>query len=177
MLPIAAAMVTKHAGSDAAALIAACIVGPQIVTALLSPWAGRAAESWGRRPILLLGYTALPLRGALLAAIPDPYLIILIQLLDGLGAAVFGVLIPLIVADITRGTGNYTTCLGITGLAIGSGATLSTAAAGLVADHLGASAAFLSLAGAGLCATLFVWAFMPETKAADQAITAPEPTG
>src|SRR6266850_5655759 len=55
MLPIAAGAVTKHAGSEAALIIAACIVGPQIITALLSPWAGRAAEIWGRRPILLLG--------------------------------------------------------------------------------------------------------------------------
>ncbi len=164
MLPIAAGMVTKRAGSGASALIAACIVGPQIVTALISPWAGRAAESWGRRPILLLGYSALPIRGALLAGTADPYLIILIQLFDGLGAAVFGVLTPLIVADITRDTGHYTTCLGIIGLAIGGGATLSTAAAGLIADHFGGEAAFLSLAAIGLCATLFVGTMMPETR-------------
>jgi len=166
MLPIAAAIVTKRAGSEAAALIAAGIVAPQIVTALLSPWAGRAAEGWGRRPILILGYSALPMRGALLAGVTDPYLIVVIQLLDGLGAAVFGVLTPLIVADITRGSGRYTTCLGIVGLAIGGGATLSTTAAGLIADHFGGAAAFASLAGAGLCATLFVWAFLPETSPA-----------
>jgi MFS family permease len=164
MLPIAAGIVTKRAGSEAAALIAAGIVGPQIVTALLSPWAGRAAQSWGRRPILILGYSVLPIRGALLASITDPYLIVLIQLLDGLGASVFGVLMPLIVSDITRASSRYTTCLGIVGLAVGGGATLSTTSAGLIADHFGGSAAFGSLAGAGLCATLFVWAFLPETK-------------
>jgi MFS family permease len=166
MLPIAAGMVTKRAGAEAAALIAACIVGPQIVTALISPWAGRAAERWGRRPILLFGYSALPIRGALLAGITDPYLIMLIQLFDGLGAAVFGVLTPLIVADIARDSGHYTTCLGVIGLAIGSGATLSTAAAGLVADQYGGAAAFVSLAAVGVCATLFVWALMPETRPA-----------
>jgi MFS family permease len=164
MLPIAAGMVTKRAGSEAAALIAACIVGPQIVTALISPWAGRAADRWGRRPILLLGYSALPIRGALLASITDPYWIILIQLFDGLGAAVFGVLTPLVVADISRETGHYTTSLGVIGLAIGGGATLSTTAAGLIADHFGGAAAFLSLAALGLCATLFVGALMPETR-------------
>lgn len=168
MLPIAAGLVTKRAGSEASALIAACIVGPQIITALISPWAGRAAEKWGRRAILLLGYSALPIRGALLAVLSDPYLIILVQLLDGLGAAVFGVLTPLVVADIARDSGHYTTCLGIIGLAIGSGATLSTAAAGFVADTLGGVAAFLGLAGLGLCAVLFVWALMPETRPAPE---------
>ena len=164
MLPIAAAAVTKRAGSEAGLIIAACIVGPQLITALLSPWAGRAAEAWGRRPILLLGFSALPIRGILLACTADPYLIIAIQLFDGLGAAVFGVLFPLIVADVTRDTGNYTTSLGLVGLAIGGGATLSTALAGLVADHFGVGAAFLSLAAVGLIATALVWTLMPETR-------------
>jgi Major Facilitator Superfamily len=166
MLPIAAAAVTKRAESEAGLIIAACIVGPQLITALLSPWAGRAAEVWGRRPILLLGFSALPIRGILLACTADPYLIIAIQLFDGLGAAVFGVLSPLIVADVTRDTGRYTTALGLVGLVIGGGATLSTALAGLVADHLGVSAAFLSLAAVGLSATALVWTLMPETRPA-----------
>jgi MFS family permease len=72
-------------------------------------------------------------------------------------------LTPLIVADITRDTGHYTTCLGVIGLAVGSGATLSTTAAGLVADHFGGGATFLSLAAVGLCATLLVGTVMPET--------------
>src|SRR5712672_3672228 len=83
MLPIAAGMVTKRAGSEAQLVIAACIVAPQLVTALISPWAGRAAEGWGRRPILVLGFAALPIRGMLFATIADPYPMILIQLLDG----------------------------------------------------------------------------------------------
>jgi MFS family permease len=165
MLPIAAGAVTKRAGSEAALIIAACIIGPQIITALLSPWAGRAAEAWGRQPILLLGFSALPIRGILLAEVGDPYLIIAVQLFDGFGAAVFGVLFPLIVADITRSTGHYTTSLGLVGLAVGGGATLSTTVAGIAADHLGGSAAFLSLAVVGLIATVLVGTIMPETRA------------
>jgi predicted MFS family arabinose efflux permease len=106
----------------------------------------------------------LPIRGVLFAGIADPYLMVLIQLLDGLSAAALGVLTPLIVADITRDTGGYTTALGVVGLAIGGGATLSTTAAGLIADHLGSEAAFLGLAAVGLCATLLVWTVMPETR-------------
>jgi len=164
MLPIAAGMITKRAGSEASLVIAACIVAPQAVTAAISPWAGRAAEGWGRRPILLLGFAALPIRGVLFAGIADPYLMVLIQLLDGLSAAALGVLTPLIVADITRHTGGYTTALGVVGLAIGGGATLSTVAAGFVADHFGGEATFLGLAAIGLCATLLVGTVMPETR-------------
>ena len=164
MLPIAAGMVTKRAGSEASLVIAACIVAPQAVTAVISPWVGRAAEGWGRRPILLLGFAAVPIRGLLFTVIPDPYPMILVQLLDGLSAAALGVLTPLTVADITRDTGGYTTALGVVGLAIGGGATLSTTAAGLIADHLGSEAAFLGLAAVGLCATLLVGTLMPETR-------------
>jgi MFS family permease len=164
MLPIAAGMVTKRAGSEASLVIAACIVAPQAVTAAISPWAGRAADGWGRRPVLLLGFAALPIRGVLFAGIADPYLMVLIQLLDGLSAAALGVLTPLIVADITRDTGGYTTALGVVGLAIGGGATLSTTVAGLVADQFGSEAAFLGLAAVGLCATLLVAIVMPETR-------------
>jgi MFS family permease len=168
MLPIAAAAVTKRAGSEAGLIIAACIVGPQLITALLSPWVGRAAEAWGRRPVLLLGFSSLPIRGILLACVADPYPIIAIQLFDGFSASAFGVLFPLIVADVTRETGHYTTSLGLVGLAIGGGATLSTTVAGLVADHVGVGAAFLSLAAVGMCATALVWTLMPETRVAAQ---------
>jgi len=166
MLPIAAGMVTKRAGSEASLVIAACIVAPQLITAAISPWAGRAAESWGRRPILLLGFGAFPIRGFLFAGIADPYLMILIQLLDGLSAAALGVLTPLIVADITRQSGGYTTALGTVGLAIGGGATLSTIAAGFIADHFGGAVTFLALAGIGLCAAVLVLIMMPETRPA-----------
>jgi MFS family permease len=164
MLPIAAGMVTKRAGSEAELVIAACIVAPQVVTAAISPWAGRAAEEYGRRRVLLLGFGMLPLRGLLFAGVSNPYLMVLIQLLDGLSAAVIGVLTPLIVADVTRGSARYTTSLGVVGLAIGTGATLSTSAAGFVADYFGGAAAFLSLGAVGLGATLLVLILMPETK-------------
>jgi MFS family permease len=171
MLPIAAGMVTKRAGSEAQLVIAACIVAPQLVTAAISPWAGRVAEAWGRRPILLLGFGALPIRGVLFAGITDPFVMIAIQLLDGLSAAALGVLSPLIVADITRDSGYYTTALGIVGLAVGGGATLSTTAAGLIADHFGAAATFLSLAAVGFCAIALVITLMPETKPPSSANT------
>ena len=166
MLPIAAAAITKRAGAGAPLLIAACLVGPQAVTALISPWAGRAAQLWGRRTVLLLGFSALPIRGLLFAVIGDPFLLIAVQLLDGLGAAVFGVLFPLVVADITAESGHYTTALGAVGLAIGGGATLSTTAAGLAADHFGTATAFLGLAAVGLLATLAVLTLLPETRPA-----------
>jgi len=164
MFPLAAVEVTRQAKSVGELVIAACLVLPQGLVALLSPWVGRVAERWGRRPILLLGFAALPLRGALFAVISQPFLIVAVQALDGVSGAVFGVLLPLVVADITRGTGRFNLCMGAIGLAIGLGATLSTEIAGLVADRYHTPVAFMALAAVGVAGVLLLAGFLPETR-------------
>ncbi len=164
MLPLAAGAATARMGKWAALVIGACIVGPQIVVALLSPAVGRAAERWGRRPVLVAGFVFLPVRGLALATMPDGAGLVAIQLLDGLSGAVFGVLLPLVVSDITVGTGRFNLTLGIVGLAIGAAATSSTWAGGAVADY-SAPLAFCALAAFGAVAALLAW-WMPETRLA-----------
>ncbi|WJF88889.1 MFS transporter [Paraburkholderia bonniea] len=164
MLNLAAGEVTASMGDNVQLVIAACIIVPQAIVAMMSPWVGRSAQRWGRRPILLLGFTALPVRALLFAGISSPYLLVPVQMLDGLSAAVFGVMLPLIAADVAGDKGRYNLCIGLFGLAAGIGATLSTAAAGFIADHFGNTVSFFGLAGAGALAVLLVWAAMPETR-------------
>jgi MFS family permease len=166
MLPLAGAEVTRMAGDGANLIIAACLVVPQAVVALLSPGVGRAAERIGRRPVLVLGFLALPARGLLFATVASPPLIVGAQVLDGIGGAVAGVLVPLVAADLTRGTGRFNLCMGAIGLAVGVGATLSTAVAGGLAGQFGSSVAFLALAVAGALAVATVLMGMPETRPA-----------
>src|SRR5205085_2872611 len=130
MLPLLGGTVTKRSTDWAAVLIAACIVVPQIVVALTSPWVGRMAEQWGRRPLLIIGFAALPIRALLFSVVSSPYLLVPIQMLDGVSAAIFGVLLPLVIADATRGTGRFNLSQGIVGSAAGIGASLSTLLAG-----------------------------------------------
>ncbi|MGF6754600.1 MFS transporter [Paraburkholderia sp. GAS334] len=164
MLNLAAGEVTAGMGDYVQLVIAACIIVPQAIVAMLSPWVGRSAERWGRRPILLFGFSALPLRALLFAGVSSPYLLVPVQMLDGLSAAVFGVMLPLIAADVAGGKGRYNLCIGLFGLAAGIGATLSTAVAGFVADRFGNTFSFFGLAAAGALAVLLVWAAMPETR-------------
>jgi predicted MFS family arabinose efflux permease len=91
-----------------------------------------------------------------------------VQLLDGITASVFGVMVPLVVADVTRGTGRFNLSLGIVGTATGIGASLSTTLAGYVSDHLGSPAAFLGLAAIAAAGLGLVWTLMPETRPANQ---------
>jgi MFS family permease len=164
MLPLVGSIVTTRSTVWAPALIGACIVVPQIVVAIISPSVGSRAYSWGRRPLLLCGMTALILRGLSFSFIRDPELLLFVQLLDGIAAAIFGVLVPLIVADVTFGTGHFNLAQGIVGTATGIGASLSTVFAGYVSDHFNDHVAFLALAGIGTLALVVVGLFMPETR-------------
>jgi predicted MFS family arabinose efflux permease len=163
MLPLMASVITMRSSALATILVAAAIVVPQLVVAVFSPSVGRWAQRWGRRPILLMGLVALPIRGLLFMVVVDPRLLVAVQVLDGICAAVFAVLVPLVVADITRGTGRFNLAQGIVGTGIGIGASLSTTLAGWMSDRLGSSAAFLGLACIGAAGLLLAWLLMPET--------------
>jgi MFS family permease len=164
MLPLMAGAVTMRASQWATVLVAACIVVPQVVVAVMAPWVGYRAQRWGRRPLLLVGFAMVPLRGILFAVVTDPYWLVAVQLLDGITASVFGVMVPLVVADVTRGTGRFNLSLGIVGTAMGIGASLSTTLAGYVSDHLGTPVAFLGLAAIAAAGVTLVWTLMPETR-------------
>jgi MFS family permease len=164
MLPLAGVEITKRADEKASLIIAACILVPQFLVALLSPLAGRAAEQWGRRGVLLIGFCALPARAMLLATVTDPLWIIPVQMLDGLGGAVFGVITPLVAADISGPGGRFNLRMGILGLAIGIAATVSNTVGGAIASDLGTQTVFIALALAGICAVMTVGFVMPETR-------------
>lgn len=164
MLPLVGTYVTTQSSNWAPALIAACIVLPQIVVAAISPSIGRRAQIWGRRPLLLIGISALVLRGLLFAVVHDPHLLVLIQVLDGVTAAVFGVLVPLIVVDVTYGSGHFNLAQGIVGTATGVGASVSMLFAGNLGDRFGNEVAFLALATVAAIDFFFVLFVIPETR-------------
>jgi predicted MFS family arabinose efflux permease len=164
MLPLMAGVVTTRSADWAPVLIAFCIVVPQAIVAATSPSVGRKAQQWGRRPLLLIGFAALAIRGVLFAVVKDPYILVAVQLFDGVTAAVFSVMIPLIVADVAFGSGRFSLAQGIVGTATGIGASLSTVIAGFVADRLGAPVAFMGLAGVAALGLLLIWFVMPETR-------------
>lgn len=163
MLPLAASAVTMRAGARANLIIAACIMVPQAVVAISSPALGRAAAILGRRPILFLGWAALPVQGVLLAALPGALSIVGVQLIAGISAAVGGIMLPLVSADLTRGTAHFNLCMGLLGVSVTAGAALSTLLGGWLAQEVSMDVAFLGLAAIGLAGALLLWTAMPET--------------
>jgi MFS family permease len=151
-------------GSNPSLLIGACIVLPQIIVALASPAVGRFADRRGRRLILIVSFAMLPLRALIFSTTANPALVIAVQILDGIAATGFGIMVPLIVSDVAARSGHFNLSLGAVGFGVGIGSTVSTSAAGWVADHFGIRFAFYFLGAFGLAAVLLAALAMPETR-------------
>jgi MFS family permease len=145
-------------------VISALIFVPQLVVAVLAPWVGRTARSWGRRPLLLIGLAALPIRAACFALTRDPVFLVVVQVLDGVSGAAIGVLTPVVIADVTKGTGRFNLAQGVVGTFSGIGAALSTTLSGYVTQGFGDAVGFYAITGVAITAVAVYWAFMPETK-------------
>jgi MFS family permease len=174
MLQLALSELAKRTG-HAGLVVTWAIIVPQVIVALFSPMVGRLAQSFGRRPILLVGLAALPLRGLLFMTLPGPVPLVMMQVLDGISGAVFGLMVPLIASDVTRRSGFLNFGISTLALAGGLGATFSTTAAGWAAYTLGAPAAFFGLALVGMAAVLVTWLLLPETRTGNPVTGTPQP--
>ena len=167
MLPLMGGILTTHASESVSTVIAACIVVPQLIVAGFAPSIGCVADKWGRRPLLILCFAALAVRAVLFALVTSPYAVVAVQALDGISAAILGVTLPLVIADITRGTGRFNLGLGIVGSAVGIGAALSTTLAGYTIDRFGSGIAFCGLASVAALGLATVCLLLPETRPCD----------
>ena len=168
MLPLAGEALAYSKEALSSLIVSALIVVPQVIVAIMAPWAGRRANTWGRRPLLLIGFAALPIRALVFAWTANPIILIAAQVLDGVSGTMLGVLTALIIADLTMGTGRFNLAQGFIGTLSGIGASLSTTLSGLVAGSLGRAAGFLGIAAVALAAVLLLWLLMPETNPSNQ---------
>ena len=164
MLPLLGEMLAKGQGRSSMMFMSACVVTTQLVITLLASWSGRKAGSWGRKPLLLIAFGALPVRAVLYTLTDNTVALIAIQILDGVGAGIFGVVSVLVIADLTQGTGRFNLTLGAISTAVGIGASLSQVIAGSIVHHLGFNAGFLFLAAVASAAFGILYFFMPETR-------------
>jgi len=164
MLPLLGEMLAKGQGRNSMMFMSACVVTTQAVITLLASWTGRTAGSWGRKPLLLIAFGALPIRAILYTLTDNPGVLVAIQLLDGVAACIFGVVSVLVIADLTQGSGRFNLTLGTVGTAVGIGAALSQVIAGSIVHHFGSAAGFLFLAAVASAAFGIFYFFMPETR-------------
>ncbi len=163
MLPLVGQKSSDGMKEGAAVLMSACIIAAQVVMVPVAVLASRLATSSGRKPVFLVGFAVLPVRGLLYCLSVNPYYLVGVQLLDGIGAGVFGVVSVLVVADLTQGTGRFNFTQGAIATATGIGAGLSNLIAGFVVKAAGFDAGFLTLAAIAAAAAAFFGLAMPET--------------
>jgi MFS family permease len=163
MLPLVGQKLALQNQNQGTSLMSACIVAAQIVMVPMAMLVGAKADIWGRKPLFGIGLLILPLRGVLYTFSDNPYWLVGVQLLDGIGAGIYGAIFPIVVADLMRGTGRFNAAQGVVITAHGIGAALSTAVAGVIVVKAGYSAAFLTLAGVAATGLLLLWFAMPET--------------
>jgi MFS family permease len=166
LLPLVGQKLAAADKQFATAMMSACIIAAQLIMLPIAVLVGRNADRLGRRKLLLLGFGILPVRAVLYTFSNQAWWLIGVQLLDGVGAGIFGAIMPLVVADLMRGTGRFNLALGAIATLVGIGAAISGLAAGVVVDHFGYSAAFLGAAAAASVAFVTLLIAMPETRRA-----------
>jgi MFS family permease len=169
MLPLLGEQLARGRGRSSMLFMSACVVTTQLVITLIASAAGRKAGTWGRKPLLLIGFGVLPIRGVLYTLTSNTVLLVAIQILDGVGAGIFGVVSVLVIADLTRGTGRFNLTLGAITTAVGIGAALSQVIAGSIVHHIGSRAGFLFLAGVASAGCAVLYFLMPETISSNAA--------
>jgi MFS family permease len=149
-----------------ALFMAGLLIVPQIAVAILAPWVGYWSELWGRKPLLLAGFVIEALRALLFGLAGDPWLMIAIQVLDGITGAIVTVLTILVITDLTTGTGRFNLAQGVLGAVMAGAGALGTGALGIIVEHLGDLAGFLTMAAVVLSGAMLLWLCMPESKPA-----------
>ena len=172
LLPLVGQKLAQAYPAWASAMMSSCIIAAQLIMLPVALAVGQTADRIGRKPILLVGFAVLPVRALLYTFSNSAPWLIGVQLLDGVGAGIFGAITPLLIADLLRGTGRYNLAQGAVATAQGIGASVSGLAAGVIVDHFGYSAAFLAFGTAACIALATLFLAMPET-APDRAKVGP----
>jgi predicted MFS family arabinose efflux permease len=161
-------LISEHLGSEkgnfGALAMAAMLIVPEIIVAVAAPWVGRHSETWGRKPILLVGLALEPMRGLLFATGTAFWSIIAAQIFNGIVSAILVVMTVLVLTDLTTGTGRFNLARGAVGTCTGVAAAISTSVTGVVAATFGSSTALWLTAGVAALAAAVLWLFLPESK-------------
>lgn len=174
MLPLVGQRIVALGLGNAVFWTSVAVIVAQAVMVPVALLAARIAEKYGYTPLLLAALIALPVRGVVAAMTPEAWIAIPVQMLDGIGAGILGVVTPALVARILRGTGRFNVGLGAVMTVQAIGASFSPTAAGFMVEdgkawlsgigyevsYTGYGVAFLGLGAAALIALALFFVFM-----------------
>ena len=164
-LPLVGEILSKdNHGSSSAWQISAAVAVAEIVMVAVAAFAGKKADPWGRKPLFLTAFAFLAIRNGLSVLSHNPYYLISLQAFDGVAAAIYGVLLTLVTADLAKGTGRFNLLQGSIQSAMGLGGFLSNIVFGFIAKSMGFNASFIGLSAVAVVGGIFYQFMVPETR-------------
>ena len=162
VMPLVGQYTARLGGTDVR--VAAVVLVAQAVMIPVAVLAGRACHRWGRKPVFAVGFVALPVRILLYSFTSDPWVLVALQVFDGIGAGVYGVVVAVVCADLTREKGGFNALQGVLATALAVGGVFGPLLAGPLVQHLGFAVAFRAFALVAAVAAGVFLVLMPETR-------------
>jgi predicted MFS family arabinose efflux permease len=160
--PFVVLRVRQLGNSDA--LVAAMVLVTMTSMTPVAILAGRSLKDLGRKPVFAVGFFALPAYLLACGLVSDAFALVALQALGSVGPGILGVVMVVVCADLTKGTGHFHALTAAARTATAGGAVVGPFATGFVVEHLGYEAAFVGLAGVATAAALLFVSKMPETR-------------
>ena len=179
VLPLVMQTLALGGGGSGILMSGLCIIVAQIIMVVSARVCGEYSGKYGRKPLFLIGLFTVPVRCLILTFLVylrgdgsgSAFLQLIIlstQILDGVGAGVFGTMYILVTSDLSQGTGRFSLTLGLTTAAMSIGGTVSGYLGEALAEDLGYQQAFFILMILSLVPAVLYLVFMPETLIAKQ---------
>mmetsp|Transcript_10911 Transcript_10911/g.16336 ORF Transcript_10911/g.16336 Transcript_10911/m.16336 type:complete len:510 (-) Transcript_10911:134-1663(-) len=174
VLPLVMQSLAIGNGRSGILLSGCCIILAQLCMVASAKICGQYSVVYGRKVLFLTGLFTVPVRClilCILVSLRDDAgsslflngLILSTQILDGVGAGVFGTMYILVTSDLSGGTGRFSLTLGITTAAMSIGGTVSGYLGEALAEDLGYKSAFIILGIMACVPAILYLMFMPET--------------
>jgi len=176
ILPLVMQTLAIGNGSVGMLMSGMCITIAQVVMVFAAKICGTYSGKYGRKWLFLVGLAIVPVRCAILAGLLTykgdgeatlwwQVVTLSTQILDGVGAGIFGTMYILVTSDISGGTGRFGLTLGLTTAAMSIGGTVSGYLGQALAEDYGYLQAFWILCVMSTVPAALYFFCMPETLA------------
>mmetsp|Transcript_2566 Transcript_2566/g.2713 ORF Transcript_2566/g.2713 Transcript_2566/m.2713 type:complete len:475 (+) Transcript_2566:73-1497(+) len=168
MLPLLSQQLSLQNEKQGIAFAAACIIVAQVSMVVSAASCSTLIPQFGTKKLFVAGFGCIPIRGAivvfLLRVYPNPYVLLLTQVLDGIAGGIFGVTAVIVAEELTRGSGRFNLVVGFIKTTEALGASFSNLFGEMIAHYADYDTAFLFLCLVGVIPMVLYAKFMPDTS-------------
>jgi len=163
MLPLMVQLISKQGTHAASVQLPSALLITEFVMIPVCYFASRMVNL-GRRPLLIISYIFLVLRGIGFTVIKIPAAMVALQILDGISAGIFGLVLTIVIADFCRHNDSFSSTLAAIYMIMTLANGLSEFSSGMLANYLGFNATFAILTAVAFVGLMIVVTLLPETR-------------